>query len=461
MICKTITASSFGGSVMYNYEKIEELNGNIILSRGLSQVDDKAQVIRDFETQAACYRSTQLTQKAIHAIVSFSPDDKKMTNEQMAKIAADYIDKRELSNTQYVVVRHEDKAHQHFHIIANRISDNNKLIDVSFSKNRDYEVARELEKKYGLVNACDIKEQRINVLQLNPADRLKHEVKSNLEAAISKSQNVEGFAKLMKEKGIDFKYVYSTKREGNIVGCVFERDGFKVSGGSIGMADLHKKLATIFLEKTYSNQVATTQSFGDKTLQTDITKIEIRNAIEKLANSCKTVEGLKAKLAMDGIQAKIVTNREGKTVGIKFTKDDISINGSSIGKGYSYGALEDRLAGQKWQDVKENSWEKMAVKSGMKMIIDNAVSSCTSITELKEKLESNPSFFKMKMAIIYDKENKSQVKGVRFTKDGLSVSGSELGKEYSYKALKTRLQTLEAGYKVQEKVKEKEIELSL
>ena len=463
MIIKTTTGKSFSGCVNYNYSKVEMNKGEVLGSRGISDENDRKQIVKDLNTQADCYKSSKLSHKVIHTSLNFSVDDKPVNNAEMKKIAEDYINRRGLDNTQYVIIRHNDASHQHCHIIANRVMDNNKLYDLRFNRQRDYEVARALEKKYDLVVATDIKQQdiKVNVERLRPKEHLKHDVKANLENCLKNSKNIDEFTQKLKEYNINFSYTYSNQRENKIVGCTFERDGFSISAGSIKQSDLHKKIQERFKENAINNLVQKNQSYSEQ--MPEFVKLQIRYGVDSIMHQCKSMEDFKEKLsntAYGKITANIVNNSEGNPIGIKFQKDNLKINGSKIGAGYSYGSIlyklnanakkeqlqnrENKNAVAKENIPKEiNQWERLQEKSFVQTAVNSVITNCKNMQDLKKQLETGVSgdMFKTKVGFYYDKETK-QIKGISFERNGQVFKGSELGKEYSFNALKNKIESV-------------------
>jgi hypothetical protein len=85
-----------------------------------------------------------------HQTFNFPPGEK-VSNETMVKIARDFAKEFGFENNQYLVFRHRDKPHEHFHIIANRIDSNGQN---TATDRKNYEriqlFCREMEKKFGL-----------------------------------------------------------------------------------------------------------------------------------------------------------------------------------------------------------------------------------------------------------------------------------------------------------------------
>ena len=71
--------------------------------------------------------------------------------QQLAKIYSEKTGRKiDFQNTVYVIISHPDTDHDHFHIVASRICFDGTLIPDSFERYLGQEVARELEKEFGL-----------------------------------------------------------------------------------------------------------------------------------------------------------------------------------------------------------------------------------------------------------------------------------------------------------------------
>jgi hypothetical protein len=117
MIGKTTIGQSFAGCVTYQFNKLAHEKGEILLSRGVRDYSAEAMTY-DFEQQRRLNPS--LGRAVWHTSISFPPEEKEqLTNDKMAAIALDYLQGMGLAKGQYAVIRHDDRPHPHFHIVAN------------------------------------------------------------------------------------------------------------------------------------------------------------------------------------------------------------------------------------------------------------------------------------------------------------------------------------------------------
>jgi hypothetical protein len=88
-----------------------------------------------------------------HVSLSFARDERPLSNEEMARIADEYLRRRghDVDRIQYVVVRHHDRDHQHCHILLNRVRTDRTVVPQQYREFlRSKETCRALERDFGL-----------------------------------------------------------------------------------------------------------------------------------------------------------------------------------------------------------------------------------------------------------------------------------------------------------------------
>lgn len=79
-----------------------------------------------------------------HVSLSLPPGDS-LTTEQWREVAADFLHKMDVKDNQYCIVQHRDKAHQHVHILMNRVTTNGGVWYADRDVYRAIEATRQLE----------------------------------------------------------------------------------------------------------------------------------------------------------------------------------------------------------------------------------------------------------------------------------------------------------------------------
>ncbi len=109
------------------------------------------ELAREFE--AVRQQRPDIRQPVEHVSLSFAWDERALSNDEMARVADEYLRRRghDPDRVQYVVVRHHDKDHQHCHVLLNRIRTDRALVPQQYPEYlRSKETCRELEREFGL-----------------------------------------------------------------------------------------------------------------------------------------------------------------------------------------------------------------------------------------------------------------------------------------------------------------------
>ena len=93
------------------------------------RLDDNATIARSMQGQADDKPGRKLKNPVYHISLDFAHEDApKLTDEKMIQLAQEYMREMKITNTQYIIVRHQDREHPHVHIVFNRIDNNGKSI---------------------------------------------------------------------------------------------------------------------------------------------------------------------------------------------------------------------------------------------------------------------------------------------------------------------------------------------
>lgn len=144
MISKTIIiGASFSGLANYLFKG----NGmsEVLFAQGVRS-ENALMMAHDFE--AHCRANSKSKAKPVwHSTLSFSPRDI-MTKERMIEAGKLFAEKMNLSNGQYAIIAHYDKAnYSHVHVIASRIDFDSNLVSDKHTGLRNKAVSREIEKE--------------------------------------------------------------------------------------------------------------------------------------------------------------------------------------------------------------------------------------------------------------------------------------------------------------------------
>jgi hypothetical protein len=253
MFGKVMVRTSFKRVVDYAIDL--QKDAELIASEGVLATDNDS-IARCFDLQASMRPS--VGNKVGHIALSFSPHDKaRCTNEFMAKIALEYMERMGIKDTQYIVVRHFDHEHPHVHIVYNRINNFGKTISDSHQRDKNRVVCKELTMKYGLYMAGG--KEAVNRDRLRQPDKSKYAIYDALSMALPKCTSWSELERGLAAEGISVEMVHNGQTD-IIQGVIFIMEGYRFTGSKIDRKYSYSKidkalaLSRLRLEKQMQEQ---------------------------------------------------------------------------------------------------------------------------------------------------------------------------------------------------------------
>ena len=238
MIGKIVKGSAFKGCVQYVMGKD---NARLLDADGV--LTESAQTITNsFYMQYLM--NPNIKRPVGHISLSYSKHDAPvLTDCKMAELAKEYMQQMDIVNTQYIVVRHEDREHPHVHIVFNRIDNNGKTISDKNDRFRNEKICKELKLKHGLYFAEG--KDNVKLDRLRDHDRTKYEIYHAVKDTLKIAQNWTELQKGLKAKQIELKFKYKGQTD-VIQGVSFIKDNITFKGSevdkSFSFANLEKQL---------------------------------------------------------------------------------------------------------------------------------------------------------------------------------------------------------------------------
>ena len=225
MIGKIITGKSFKGAVEYVMNK----PGSQLLACDGVDAADARSVTRSFNFQRKARPEKEYV--VGHISLSFHPDDTpKLTDETMITLAEEYMRRMGITDTQYIVARHNDTEHPHIHIVYNRVKDNAKLVKRHNEQIRNVAVCKAMKRKYGLTFSEG--KENVKTEKLHGPVRVKYAIYGAVKEALPRCLSLAALADELKRQGIATAFVH---RGGDpskeVQGLTFTKDNvtFKAS----------------------------------------------------------------------------------------------------------------------------------------------------------------------------------------------------------------------------------------
>ena len=238
MIGKIKKGSGFKGCVNYvlGKEQAALLHAEGVLA------ESKQDIIRSFCMQTEM--NPGLKKPVGHIALSSSVvDAPKLTDEKMVQLAQEYMREMKITDTQYIIVRHQDREHPHVHIVFNRIDNNGKTISDSNDMYRNEQVCKKLKEKHGLYFAKG--KEHVKQYRLREPDKTKYEIYTAIKTEIGKSRNWQQLQKQLAEKGIGIQFKYKGQTD-DIQGVSFFKGEYTFKGSEIDRNFSFSKLDKYF-----------------------------------------------------------------------------------------------------------------------------------------------------------------------------------------------------------------------
>ncbi len=234
-MAKIVKGGSFGGCVRYVMGKTD---AKLLAADGVL-LENKQSIIDSFEAQSLL--NPRLGRKVGHISLNFSAQDaSKISDDFMRLVAGGDMQKKGITDTQNIVVRHNDREHPHCHIVFNRVDNNGKTISDQNDRLRSVRACREITERHGLYISPG--KENVNRQQLRDPDSIKYAIYDAIKATLPHCQTWGDLEKRLEREGIavTFKYKGGT---GQREGIIFGKDGFSFNGSKIDRAFSFSKIA--------------------------------------------------------------------------------------------------------------------------------------------------------------------------------------------------------------------------
>ena len=354
MIARINIGSSLYGALAYNQEKVDENLGKVLASNLVCEpMDGRFSVLAcatDFARWMPASEHLPTKKPVIHISLNPHPDDK-LTDNQLADIGREYMERLGYGGQPYLIFKHEDIVREHIHIVSLRVDCDGKLIKNSFEHKRSKEITELLEKKYGLIPAEG--QNQTGQWKLTPVDpeqgNLKKQISFVIKALVNtyKFQTMGEYRALLSLYNIGLEEVKGEVRGKSYRGLVYsvlDKDGDKVGtplksslfGKYAGFDELERRMVK-------SGEQIKQQGFRDQT----------RIALDNVVNTSRNDTELREKLKASNVDLVIRRNDQNRIYGVTFIdhNNQCVFNGSRLGKEFSANAFNE-LFGQR--SVSEN-----------------------------------------------------------------------------------------------------------
>ena len=335
MIAKISSTENLGGTLGYNFKKVEKGEASILLAAELYQDREGRYTMEDViaDIEALIPKNCRTKKTVFHCSLNPHPDEK-LSDETLTQIAKEYMEALGYGKQPYIVFKHNDIAREHIHIVSLRINGEGKKINDKFEKRRSKKITDALEKRFGLIPSSKVTDKAMKETPKIDTTRgnIKEQVASTLRMVLKHYKfcslgelnailsryhlAVEEVKTEFRGKKYDGLVYVPTDEKGNKAGTPIHASDI---GRGVGYTAVQNRM-----QKSKQNVKPLIPSIRNKVLQT-------------MRTSPKTEEELRQRLEEQSLRVFIRKNESGRIYGITFIddKEGIALNGSRLGKGYA------------------------------------------------------------------------------------------------------------------------------
>ena len=335
MIAKISATENLGGTLGYNFKKVEKEEASILLAQGLYQNKEGTYTMAEVFTdmQAVIPEKCRTKKMVFHCSLNPHPDEK-LSNETLTQIAREYMETLGYGKQPYIVFKHNDIAREHIHIVSLRVDSEGKKINDKFEKRRSKQITDTLERKYNLIPSSKVSNKE--EVETPKVDISKENIKEQVASALRMVLKHYRFCSLGEFNAILSKYnlaveevkmEFRGKKYNGLVYVPTDDKGGKVST-PIHASDIGRGVGYTAVQNRMQK--------SKQAIKPLISIIRYR-VLQTMRTSPKTEEELRQRLEEQGLRAVIRKNESGRIYGITFIDDKagIALNGSRLGKGYA------------------------------------------------------------------------------------------------------------------------------
>lgn len=355
MIGKIIKGKSFKSCLAYVLRRpsSEIVNMNVI-------GETASEIAAEFEMMQKL--RPRITRPVCHITLSISPNER-LSDESWTQIIDRYFQEMGFTKNFFVAVKHNDKNHEHVHLVTSRIRFDGSVVSDSWDMIRSQKVIRQIEQDFGLTQVGSSWEKDRQAPTISQIKReletgiptVKKQLADKIDLVLTKVTNLSELLKELGRDGIEAKI--SRNRQNAQQGISYQLDGVSIAGWRVGSAySLPKILKRLEARANQINLQINSQDeqIADNNLPQKNATNELENAksfdpsliakeIEDVAKAGATVPQLIAQLKQVGIEPYVKYTRTEKVKGITYSIGNESIQGHELGKEYSWGGLQKYL----------------------------------------------------------------------------------------------------------------------
>lgn len=348
MVAKITIPRSIESALNYNEQKAQKGKAVCLHAANYFKAADKMnyyQKLSGFEQRNKF--NEKATTKTLHVSLNFSPSEK-LQDEELLKIATQYMEKIGFGEQPFLVYKHEDAGHPHLHIVSTTIkADGSRINTHNIGRNQSEKARKEIEQQFDLIKAERQTELRNPGIKAVDAEKViygKHETKRAVSNVVSAVFSQYKFTSLP-EFNAALKQFNVTADRGKEEGRIYKNRGlvYRVLDANGNKVGVPIKASSIGCKPTLDNLEK--KFAGNETLREPLKQKTKAVLDEALALPNQSMQQLIKQLEQRNIYVLLRQNDAGRIYGITFVDNNSKcvFNGSDLGKQYSAAAIQSRL----------------------------------------------------------------------------------------------------------------------
>ena len=340
MIAKIGKGSNMYGAILYNQQKVDKENGEVLLLNKIPDTVDGKYSVAYFNKCFEPYLSANIkTEKTVRHI-SLNPDPAdKVSDEQFSEMAQECMG---YGSQPYIVFKHTDIDRTHIHIVSTCVGIDGKKIPDDYDHPRSMAICRNLEQKYNLQKASEQEKKQDNKV-FKPVGYHKGNIKSQIASVV---------------RYLPKHYSFSSMGSYNALLSLFnitaeevkgERDGQSVNGlVYVALDENGNKASNPFKASLFGKDAGVTQlqkhfEQSNEKMKTIPARSVLKNTIELAIHTTNNEEEFKKQLVEQGINTIVRRNDNGRIYGITFIDHGSRCvwNGSQLDRNLSANVFND------------------------------------------------------------------------------------------------------------------------
>ena len=354
MVAKISTGSSLFGALAYNQDKVDRKEAEVLFSNKMLLSEDGRFSIggcmRSFEMQMPIQLSTQ--KPILHISINPHPEDV-LTDQQLADIAREYMQKLGYGGQPYLVYKHTDIDRHHIHIVGLRVDENGRPLNDRFEHRRSKQITRELERKYDLHPAE--RRERAERPELKKVDYAAGDVKHQIGNTVKAACYGYRFQSFGEYRALLAAYnVCAEEVKGEVNGILYQgivysatNDKGEKVGNPVKASRIGKLVGYEAVQRRMERSV--------EAIKNGKLKERTRKIVAAAMQTARNRQEFEQELKRQGIDVVFRQNDSGRIYGVTFIDHDsrVVLNGSRLGKEFSANVFNNLYSDERKTDIRQ------------------------------------------------------------------------------------------------------------